>query len=81
VNLKPRPLYPREGIPVPGWPHSRSGRFRRRKNLLPIPELDPQNIQPVESLKHIGHYLYEMDGVCSAYGGLERPIQGFGRET
>jgi hypothetical protein len=23
----------------------------------------------------------EMDGACSAYGGEERPIQGFGGET
>ena len=52
-----------------GWPQSRSGRFWRRKNLLPIPKFDPQTIQPVDSFKHTRHYLHKMGGACSAYRG------------
>jgi hypothetical protein len=64
VSYKPRPLHFRANGPPPqsgsnrtgGWrgPYSRSGRYEKDKNLLPLPGIDPRSSSPLSS-----HYIDE----------------------
>ena len=52
VNNPPRPLYPRDGTPVPieraaGWAPGPVRTSEKSKYLLPLPEFEPRTVQPM----------------------------------